>query len=63
MEINENWQARFLLGSVEPVKVSRLQSLVANLANRVICGLSARRMQRPLASLRLADARPRQSGG
>jgi len=39
MPINANWQARFLLGLVGPVKVSRLQRRFANLANRVIGGV------------------------
>jgi len=39
MPINANWQARFLLKLVEPVKVSRLQRHFANLANRVIGGV------------------------
>ncbi len=38
MPINANWQARFLLELVGAVKVTRLQRLVANLANRVIGG-------------------------
>jgi len=38
MPINANWKARFLLGLVGSVKVSRLQRLVATLSNRVIAG-------------------------
>jgi hypothetical protein len=38
MPMNANWKARFLLCLVGPVKVSGLQSAVANLSNRVIGG-------------------------
>jgi hypothetical protein len=38
MAINANWKARFLLKLVGAVKVSGLQSFVANLSNRVIAG-------------------------
>jgi len=38
MQIKRNWKARFLLWLVAPVKVSGLQSSVANLSNPLICG-------------------------
>jgi hypothetical protein len=38
MQNNEDWQARFLLGLIEAVKVSGLQRSIANLANPVNFG-------------------------
>jgi hypothetical protein len=38
MQIKRNWKARFLLWLVGAVKVTRLQSSVANLSNPLICG-------------------------
>ncbi len=39
MPIKRNWKAAFLLWLVAPVKVARLQSSVANLANPLIGGV------------------------
>jgi hypothetical protein len=39
MPIKRNWKAQFLLWLFGPVKVSRLQSFVANLSNPLIGGV------------------------